>query len=305
MEPSPMQAASRRHGRKPSRRRTPPAQAAQKQSNGRPLWDPRIFQDRTWSPPLSAGEQLLKRGSTAGSVAGAAATRQARGAHPVCLTPCSHGPCGIPCSRPTCPEPMDAAAAPTASRRRSHSTRLLITDGRHDLERITIDTCLGSADASDSTAPAPFGAETLAALASFAPLLRRTGGGGVERVRAVGTAALRAAPPAAAEGFLAAAREALGHPVEVLSGGLPWTRTGWPLESCRSNMFVIQGDQETVCGLLQGLPSAAPHGLFLTVCCSPLHSRPWPLSPPPQGRKKGPSPLREPPAAWTPASPAC
>lgn len=140
--------------------------------------------------------------------------------------------------------------------RSSHSTRLLVTDGVTDLDRLTLDTCLGAdpllagpgasgqpeAPAA-ATAPAATGGssgtsgsgassggtcsgndkrgaeaaggETLEALRAFAARLR---GRGAACARAVATAALRAAAPAAAGRFLSEAEGVLGHPVEVISG---------------------------------------------------------------------------------------
>jgi hypothetical protein len=143
----------------------------------------------------------------------------------------------------------------------SHSTRLLIVDaaGGRDVARMTQDTSLGlqgggggggssssgggsggdvggagSSGSGGGGAGAAGGAlpagSTLRALQEYAAALRRTR---PARVRAVGTAALRGAAPAAAVAFLRRAQAVLGHPLEVLSG----RADGWGPMQCRRRLW--------------------------------------------------------------------
>ena len=125
------------------------------------------------------------------------------------------------------------------TRRRSHSTRLLVTDGAADGEvaRLSADTCLGAELAAAAAAScsssgggsgsgdgaALAGAATLRAVEEYAGLLRRRG---VARVRAVATAALRDCAGGGGSGggdgdtdaAVAAARARLGAAIEAALG---------------------------------------------------------------------------------------
>lgn len=116
----------------------------------------------------------------------------------------------------------------------SHATRLLVSDGSSELERLTLDTALGRCGCSETSTSADGGGgggstggagnlnaagvqATLAALHSFRQHLERHH---VSRVRAVATAAVReCGDGTAVAAFLHQAQQALGGvPVEVLSG---------------------------------------------------------------------------------------
>ncbi|KAI8465243.1 MAG: Ppx/GppA phosphatase family-domain-containing protein [Monoraphidium minutum] len=140
----------------------------------------------------------------------------------------------------------------------SHSTRLLITDGATDLERMTVDTCLGAEGAAlwGSATEAPPGRpdsggggaqSALAALERFGALLRARG---AARARAVGTAALREAAPASAAAFQSAARRALGGTdLEILSGheegALAFAGAASSLEAGQPVLLVDLGGRST------------------------------------------------------------
>ncbi|GBF99731.1 hypothetical protein Rsub_12444 [Raphidocelis subcapitata] len=163
-------------------------------------------------------EAALSRGSaSAGGGAGDGAAASLATPHPA-LTTALEAAAWEAALRPQPRAPLVAAVECG-----SHSTRLLITDGTNDLDRLSLDTCLGSDLGSDlapgdgSSHPITIrGAATLAALSDFAARLRARG---APRARAVGTAALRECGRGAAAPFLAAAAAALGGcPIEVLSG---------------------------------------------------------------------------------------